>query len=109
DERRLQTVSLGSTGRWPVVRGSLPRTFWLPLRVWPHTFGRLPNAIGWQPVFPGPATSSSCDIWLTACGVFVSGLLSLLRGSDLLRCDFWPRAWPDATKPCAKPRGGFQV
>jgi hypothetical protein len=46
---------------------------------------------------------------LTACGVFVSGPLSLLRGSDWLRCDSLRRVWPVATKPFAKPRGDFHV
>jgi hypothetical protein len=53
---------LGSTGRWPVVRGSLPRTAagLASGEVLAFGFavsgkgasGRLPNATGWQPVLP---------------------------------------------------------
>ena len=32
-------LTLGSTGRWPVVRGSLPRTAWNALAIFAHAFG----------------------------------------------------------------------
>ena len=32
-------VVLESTGRWPVVRGSLPRTAWDALAMFAHAFG----------------------------------------------------------------------
>jgi len=44
----------GAQGRWPVVRGSLPRTLSAMLSDWSllDAFGWQPNATGQRPVLP---------------------------------------------------------
>jgi hypothetical protein len=58
---------------------------------------------------PGPPLPSIVRFRFIACGVFVSGPLSLPSGTDWLRCDFWRRGWPDGTTLFAKPSGCFHV
>jgi hypothetical protein len=52
-----RAAALGSTGRWPVVRGSLPRTLPGPFkecdsRMPASVPGKLPGTAGWQPALP---------------------------------------------------------